>query len=199
MKILALNPPFLRGYTRQSRSPSVAQGGTFYYPYYLAYAVGTLEAAGFDVILLDAVAKKWGLQKVLDFADTLRPDLVIVFTSTPSIYNDVDIGSKIKMILPDAHLSFVGNHPTNMPDEVMAMSTDIDSICRWEIDYTVVELAEAIENQTKFDKIHGLTYRENGEVFHNPDRARITNLDELPFVSKVYKEQESESLLKIII
>ena len=190
MKILALNPPFLKGYTRQSRSPSVAQGGTFYYPYYLAYAVGTLEAAGFDVILLDAVAKKWGSQKVLDFADTLRPDLVIVFTSTPSIYNDVDIGSKIKRILPDAHLSFVGNHPTNMPDEVMAMSKDIDSICRWEIDYTVVELAEAIENQTKFDEIHGLTYRENGEVFHNPDRERITNLDELPFVSKVYKEQK---------
>lgn len=190
MKILALNPPFLKGYTRQSRSPSVAQGGTFYYPYYLAYAVGTLEDAGFDAILLDAVAKKWSVQKVLDFADTLKPSLVIVFTSTPSIYNDIEIGSKIKKILPDTHLSFVGNHPTNMPEEVMGMSKDIDSICRWEIDYTVVELAEAIENQTKFDTIKGLTYRENGEVFHNPPRDYINNLDELPFVSKVYKEQK---------
>jgi len=190
MKILALNPPFLKGYTRQSRSPSVAQGGTFYYPYYLAYAVGTLENAGFDAILLDAVAKKWSVQKVLDFADTLRPNLVIVFTSTPSIYNDIETGSKIKKILPNTHLSFVGNHPTNMPDEVMGMSKDIDSICRWEIDYTVVELAEAIENQTKFDKIKGLTYRENGKVFHNPPRDYINNLDELPFVSKVYKEQK---------
>lgn len=89
MKILALNPPFLEGYTRQSRSPSVAQGGTFYYPYYLAYAVGTLESAGFDTILLDAVAKKCSVQKVLDFADTLRPESVIIFTSTPSSYNDV--------------------------------------------------------------------------------------------------------------
>ena len=190
MKILALNPPFLKGYTRQSRSPSVAQGGTFYYPYYLAYAVGTLENAGFDAILLDAVAKKWSVQKVLDVADTLRPNLVIVFTSTPSIYNDIETGSKIKKILPNTHLSFVGNHPTNMPDEVMGMSKDIDSICRWEIDYTVVELAEAIENQTKFDKIKGLTYRENGKVFHNPPRDYINNLDELPFVSKVYKEQK---------
>ena len=190
MKILALNPPFLEGYTRQSRSPGVAQGGTFYYPYYLAYAVGTLEAAGFDAILIDAVAKKWSVQKVLDFAEDLKPRLVIVFTSTPSIYNDVEVGSKIKRFLPDTHLSFVGNHPTNMPDEVMGMSRDIDSICRWEIDYTVVELAEAIKKQTKVDTINGLTYRENGKVFHNPSREQINNLDELPFVSKVYKEQK---------
>jgi len=189
MKILALNPPFLEGYTRQSRSPGVAQGGTFYYPYYLAYAVGTLEAAGFDTILLDAIAKKWNTEEVLDFANILRPELVIIFTSTPSIYNDVEIGSKIKKILPDTHISFVGNHPTNMPDEVMEMSKDIDSICRWEIDYTVVELAEAIKKQTNFDKIKGLTYRENGVVFHNPPRDYIKNLDELPFVSKVYREQ----------
>jgi len=190
MKILALNPPFLKGYTRQSRSPAVAQGGTFYYPYYLAYAVGTLEVAGFNTILIDAVAKKWSMHEVLDFVDTLRPSLVIVFTSTPSIYNDVEAGSKIKRILPETHLCFVGNHPTNMSDEVMGMSKDIDSICRWEIDYTVVELAEAIEKQTRIDMIKGLTYRENGVVFHNPPRDYINNLDELPFVSKVYKEQK---------
>ena len=71
MKILALNPPFLKGYTRQSRSPAVAQGGTFYYPYYLAYAVGTLEVAGFNTILIDAVAKKWSMHEVLDFVDPL--------------------------------------------------------------------------------------------------------------------------------
>jgi len=191
MKILALNPPFLNGYTRQSRSPGVAQGGTFYYPYYLAYAVGALEAAGFETILLDAVAKKWSTEEVLEFANSLRPDLVVVFTSTPSIYNDVDVGCKIKGILPETHLSFVGNHPTNVPDEVMAMSDEIDTICRWEIEGTVVELAEAVESQTGFEEIKGLTYRgENGRVFHNPSRELIKNLDELPFVSKVYKEQK---------
>ena len=57
MRVLTLNPPFLPRYSRQSRSPSVCKGATFYYPYYLAYATGNLEKNGFDVSL---VGKKSG-------------------------------------------------------------------------------------------------------------------------------------------
>jgi len=43
MKILMLNPPFLPKFSRTSRSPAVAKGGTIYYPIWLAYATGVLE------------------------------------------------------------------------------------------------------------------------------------------------------------
>jgi len=56
-----LNPPFMKKFSRSSRSPCVTKGGTFYYPYYLAYATGALEKNGFkgDVKLVDAVANEW--------------------------------------------------------------------------------------------------------------------------------------------
>ncbi len=66
MKVLMLNPPFHRRYSRQSRSPCVTKGGTFYYPYYLAYATGVLEN-GFDVKLIDAVARDWSRKDTIEF------------------------------------------------------------------------------------------------------------------------------------
>ena len=56
MRILVLNPPFKSEYgrySRASRSPAIAKGGTFYYPMWLAYATGVLEQASHQVKLLD--------------------------------------------------------------------------------------------------------------------------------------------------
>lgn len=187
MKILMLNPPFLRRYSRQSRSPCVTKGGTFYYPYYLAYATGVLEKEGFNVRLIDAVAKNLSHEDTVRFAKDFKPDLAILDTSTPSIFNDVEVGSEIKEALPEMHLSLVGTHPTNLPEETLNLSADIDSICRREYDYTACDLAQVLENGKDLASIDGISYREGERLYHNKDRELIKNLDDLPFVSEVYK------------
>jgi len=187
MKILLLNPPFHPRYSRQSRSPCVTKGGTFYYPYFIAYAVGNLEKHGFDVRLADGVANGWGEKETLDFVGQLNPDLAVIDTSTPSIYNDVSIASKIK----DAgvtHVSLVGTHPTRLPEQTLNLSKSIDSICRGEYDETVVDLAGAIERNKPLKNVKGLTFRSGPRIIHNPDRPLIKDLDSLPFVSGVYKK-----------
>ena len=78
MRVLTLNPPFLPRYSRQSRSPSVCKGATFYYPYYLAYATGNLEKNGFDVSLIDAVANNWSHEETVRYAADFKPDLIIM-------------------------------------------------------------------------------------------------------------------------
>ena len=40
---------------------------------------------------------------------------------------------------------------------------------------------------TPIDQIPNVSYRANGQVKHNPDGGYVENLDELPWVSKVYK------------
>src|SRR3989337_1032435 len=49
MRILLLNPPFLKKFSRPQRSPAVTKSGTLYFPIWLAYAAGVLEEAGFEV------------------------------------------------------------------------------------------------------------------------------------------------------
>lgn len=187
MKILLINPPFLHRYSRQSRSPCVTKGGTFYYPYYLAYAAGNLEKHGFEVRLVDAVAEEWSRERTFQFVRKYRPDLALVDTSTPSIYNDIEIASEIKNI-GVKHVSLVGTHPSRVPEETLKISNDIDSICRDEYDNTVVELAETIEESGKLEDIKGLAYRKGRRIFQTHNRPLIKNLDDLPFVSEVYKK-----------
>lgn len=188
MKVLMLNPPFLPRYSRQSRSPCVTKGGTFYFPYYLAYAAGSLEKNGFSVKLMDAVAKNWNHNETINFIRDFKPDLAIIDTSTPSIYNDVEVGDKIKEVLPETHVSLVGTHPTNLPNETLNLSKNIDSVCRGEYDYTVSDIAETLKDKKNLKNVKGISYRKNKKIIHNPDRPLIKDLDELPFVSEIYKK-----------
>ena len=187
MKILLLNPPYLPKFSRQSRSPCVTKSGTIYYPYFLAYAAGVLEKEGFDVLLIDAVAKNMSREEVVELTKREKPGLVVIDTSTPSIYNDVAVADIIKEAVPNAHINLVGTHPTAMPHETLALGK-IDSICRSEYDYTVRDLAKAIDEGKKLDGVAGLTFKSGKKIVDNKPRDLIKNLDELPFVSEVYKK-----------
>jgi len=187
MKILMLNPPFTPKYSRNSRSPATTKGGTLYYPIWLSYATSVLEKEGFDVKLIDAPARNYDLSYVIKFVKKFNPDLTIIDTSTPSIFNDIKVGEVIKDNI-DTFVVLVGTHPSALPEKTLKISKKIDAIARKEYDYTVRDLAYALNENGELKHILGLSYRDNNKIIHNPDRPFIENLDELPFVSSVYKK-----------
>lgn len=208
MNILMLNPPFHPKYSRGQRSPAVIKSGTVYYPIWLSYATGVLEQNGFNVKLVDAPAAGHDLSYVLDLVDQFQPRLVVMDTSTPSVYNDVEVAQAIKARAPGVFVVFVGPHVTALPEETLRISPAIDAVVRGEYDYTIRDLALAVQSGADWDSVLGLTYRRpaarsveplasvgcrpggaggSGEVVSNPDRPFIANLDGLPFVSEVYK------------
>jgi radical SAM superfamily enzyme YgiQ (UPF0313 family) len=69
----------------------------------------------------------------------------------------------------------------------------VDAVARREYDYTVRDLAQAVDRAgglpgpEELRTIPGLSFRAAGEVVHNPDRPFIEDLDELPWVSRVYR------------
>ena len=80
-----LNPPFLPKYSRFSRSPAVTKSGTIYYPIWHAYAAGLLEKEGHNVKLIDAPADGLSREDCYKIPKDFMPDMVVVYTSTPSI------------------------------------------------------------------------------------------------------------------
>jgi radical SAM superfamily enzyme YgiQ (UPF0313 family) len=189
MKVLLLNPPYFKRYSRQSRSPCVTKGGTFYMLYFLSYCCGVLDREGFEVKLIDAVANEWNRKETVNFAKNYRPDLVVVDTSTPSIYNDVEVAEAIKEALPNAFIVLVGTHPTNLPRETLKLSKGIDAIAVGEYDYTIRDLAKTLKKGKGLKAVDGLVFRKGEKIITNKPREMIKNLDELPFVSEVYKKQ----------
>ena len=196
MKILLVNPPFLKNYSRQSRSPCVTKSGTLYFPYFLAYTTGAAEKAGFEAKLVDAIISGLTPEKAAETAKEFAPDLIVLDTSTPSIYNDVRFAEALKKALPGAHITLTGTFPTNMPEYTLKLSKEIDSVCRGEYDYTVVELAKTLERNGDMKSVKGLAYLKNGKMTVTEPRPPIADLDELPFVSAVYKKHLGEALMK---
>ena len=190
------NPPFkteFGKFSRDQRSPAITKSGTVYFPVWLASATGVLEQAGFDVRLIDACADLIPEARALEIVQEYAPDMAVINTSTPSIYTDVAFAAKIKVLFPKCIIVLVGTHPSALPEETMALSQTIDVVARREYDYTLRELAQAIQNGKDFDEIAGITFRERSgnNLISNPDRSFIENLDELPFVSGVYKRHLS--------
>ena len=188
MNILFFNPPFIGRFSRSSRSPAVTKGGTLYYPIWLAYAVGVAEQAGHNVMLLDAPADGLEIDQVFDKMGDFTPDLSIVDTSTPSIYSDIHVAEKIKEKFPNVFSVLVGTHPSAMPEETLSLSNSIDAVAVGEYDYTIRDLANALENNLPLDSVDGLVFRDNNAFIKNRGRDKIGNLDDVPFVSTVYKQ-----------
>ncbi len=188
MKILLLNPPFLPRFSREQRSPAVTKSGTIYYPMWLAYATGVLIKNGYDAVLIDGVTRNWTKKDVYNWVKENKPKLAVLGTSTPSIYNDIEIGELIKEAYPESFIVLVGTHVSALPKETLQLSPKIDAIAVREYDYTILEVAQALEGNTGFENIRGLVYRKDGIIHSNPLREYITNLDDLPMVSTIYKK-----------
>ncbi len=195
MKVLLLNPPFLSKYgkfSRNQRSPAITKAGTFYYPIWLAYATGVLEREGHQVKLLDAVARRMNYAGVENFTKEFSPEIIVAETSTPSIYNDVEIAAHLKQALDRrSFVLLVGTHPSALPEETLRLNNLLDGVAKGEYDYIVRDVVRVLcdGERRNLDAVDGLSFRdEGGEIYHNPPRDPITNLDDLPFVSEVYKK-----------
>jgi len=187
MKILMLNPPFTPRYSRNSRSPATTRAGTIYYPIWLAYATGILDKEGFDVKLIDAPASGLNLKEVLKITKKFNPDLTVIDTSTPSIFNDVKVAEAIKDVTKK-FIILVGTHPSALPEQTLRMSKKIDAVGRREYDYTIRELVHALEKRKDLKSVSGVSYRKGSKIIHNPDRPPIEDLNKIPFVTSVYRK-----------
>jgi len=190
MKIVALNPPYYPMFSRASRSPAVTKSSTLYYPFFLAYSTGVLEEEGFDVSLIDAPAEKLDRNKTLELISTIKPDMVVCETSTPSIENDMQVVSAIKKIgVP--FIVAVGTHVSALPEEILAGNKSLDAIARREYEYTIRNLCLHLQKfgfKADLSNIDGISFRADGTIQHNPENAPIENLDDLPYVSRVYRD-----------
>ncbi len=188
MRVLFLNPPFHPRFSREQRSPAVTKSGTLYYPKWLCHAAGVAIKQGHDVDLVNAPAANLSLKGVLDRIEAKRIEAVVCDTSTPSIVNDIQVLDALHAANPDLHLLLVGRHVSAMPTETFAMSRSVQAVALREYEYTVRDWLAALDCGASLDSVEGLNWRNaNDEIVANKPRAAISNLDELPFVSEVYK------------
>ncbi len=189
MKVTVVNPPFMNGkFSRTSRSPAIVKSGTMYWPFWLAYAVGTLERAGHDVLFLDCPAENITRHMLMSTLQETSPAMIVLDTSTPSIHNDLSVSKEIALLLPEASLFLVGTHVSALPEKVLLSAPYITGVAAGEYDLTIPEAASTIQDNGDLQQIPGLWLNTSDKPFFTGYREPISDLDSLPMLADVYRK-----------
>src|SRR3954464_6444660 len=178
MRTLFLNPPSFEGFDggASSRWPASREIESYWYPVWLCYPAGMLP----DSKVVDAPPHKISIEDTVAMSRDF--ELLVLFTSTPGFSVDVKIAQMMKDANPKLKVAFVGPPVTVEPDKALR-ETAIDFVVRREFDHQIVKYA----NGTPLEELPGVSFRKDGQHVHNPEGGFIENLDELPWVTKIYK------------
>lgn len=174
MKVLFVNPP-------QTASKYKFMG-VIAPPLGIAYMAGVLQENNIDVEILDASAEDMDFKDVEKELLKRKPDLVALTALTPTIGRALETAQVVKETLPDSIVVMGGYHPTFNFIETLE-DENVDIIIRGEGEYIMLNLVQALENQSSLHDVKGIVFEDKNskEIVVNPEAPLIQNLDELPF------------------
>ncbi len=181
MNTLFLQPPSFDGFDggAGSRYQAKREIRSFWYPTWLAQPAALVPGSK----LIDAPPARIGMDTVIEAAKSR--DLCIIHTSTPSFVADVRAAARLKQENPRLTVGFVGAKVAVEPELSLRQAGEaVDFVARNEFDFTIKEIAEGRD----LNAVDGITWRDSsGEIVHNKERAVLEDMDQLPFVTEVYK------------
>ena len=180
MRIYFLIPQYVENFSKSSRWHTVSRGFTLRHPDLQLQAVAILEKAGHAVEFCDATAEKVGRKEVFKRIEKFKPDMLVVYCTTPSIYDDISYIKEFKQRYPNKKTVAIGAHVSAEPSNTFKIAEDkyLDAICIGEYDYSLRDIAKGIS----LNKILGIAYCKNRKIFINKPRP-LLDVTELPFPS----------------
>jgi len=178
MRTLFLNPPSFEGFDggAGSRWPAAREIESYWYPVWLCYPAGMLA----DSKVVDAPPHKISIEQTVEMGKDF--ELLVLFTSSPGFHVDLKMAEMLKDANPKLKVAFVGPPVTVEPEKALRNSA-VDFVVRREFDYQIADYAKG----KPLEELPGVSFRKNGSIVNNPEGGVVENLDELPWVTKVYK------------
>jgi len=184
MKIVLLNPVCDSNIRMLRSERCQIKAVSLWPPLALCYCAAVLQRSDFkDVVVLDAEVEQFTYSKMIDHVVALKPDLLVIQDTTPTIKSDINISNECKQTLPNLKTVFIGLHSTVCPDEVL--NGGVDYVVRNEPEYTLLELVKTLKSGgADLGSVTGLSYMHSTSPMHNAQRQVVTELDELPLPAR---------------
>jgi radical SAM superfamily enzyme YgiQ (UPF0313 family) len=147
------------------------------------YLTKALESAGFSVDFRDyqtcQTDDPFNMESFLTFLEAPAP--VIGLSCMANLLPFTILAADaIKKRYPGHTIILGGVGSKSVEDKILKRFQGIDIIARGESELTAPELLAALKKGA-LSSVAGISYRKNGDIHHNPDRARIQDLDSIPF------------------
>ena len=151
------------------------------HPLSLLYLAIVLEKEGYNVKICDAYSFGFDLDHIKSQIVSFSPDIIGISAMTilaPSAYL---IASESKKINPSIITIMGGPHATALPEEAL-IDGNIDIAILGEGEYAMLEVCNNIRNgDHDFSSVHGIVYRQKGEIKQTEVKGPVMNIDVLPF------------------
>ena len=143
----------------------------------------TLDSYGFHSVIIPYVPGN--VSNVVSAVKEYNPDLVGISIIFQYTFNEFgELASTLRKEGVRAHFTAGGHFPSLRPREVLEALPDLDSVIRFEGEYTTLDLMRQLHRPETWDSIEGLVFRRGTDIVVNPPRPLIADLDALPQVKR---------------
>ncbi len=143
-------------------------------PLSLLALAGTLRAAGFHAVLIDAAIEPLYLKRIeQECADAVCIGISVL--TGPMIHGAIVAARHVKQHAPSVPVIFGGWHPTLCPESTLR-EPYVDIVVRGQGEQTIVDLAGALAARNPLDLIPGISFKRNGRLIENFER-RVQPVD----------------------
>jgi radical SAM superfamily enzyme YgiQ (UPF0313 family) len=181
--VLLIVPPQRQSSVNKYTKRELGQEGVFP-PLGLAYIAAVLQKNNIKTKIIDALASNLSGDDICEAVIKEDPIFVGITVLTQQYTVSLELANAIKKIKPCVKIVLGGPHIHFEHTDVIREAC-VDFCVRGEGEYTMLELVETVLKGEDLKLVKGITYKNGkGEVFANPDRDFIKNLDELPFPAR---------------
>lgn len=148
-----------------------------YAPLPLMYLASAVRDHGYTPYIVIVDQGEDLLEETLVNIALYDPEIVAFSLMTDIVLNVFGVIDKVKEKFPGKKIIVGGYFATSLPLETMDDCKNIDYLIYGEGERTLVELLNALRDESDIAHIKGLVYRKNGRVIMNPNRELIQDID----------------------
>jgi anaerobic magnesium-protoporphyrin IX monomethyl ester cyclase len=175
MKILLINAPVINILEPWYDEPNFVRTS-------IAFLAGYIRKySDYEVECIDAKFEKLDFNQVLERVIKKQPDVIGFTAFTNEVKPSAYQAALIKKHLPHIITVMGGAHLTALPIQTLKEFPSVDIGIFGEGEETLLELCNALSNNTPLAGIKGVTYRDDsGNILKNDERPRILDQDQIP-------------------
>jgi anaerobic magnesium-protoporphyrin IX monomethyl ester cyclase len=145
----------------------------------IGYLASVLSEAGYEYMIIDFQTGKKEILKTLQNQKPLIVGFSVIFQY--HIYEFKELITYLRKGGINCHFTAGGNYASLRYKELFEIIPSLDSIVRFEGEYTFFELFKCIQSGEDWKKIKSIAFKNDGLLIANPLRPLEQNLDNFPF------------------
>jgi len=176
MNILIYTSPLDENFVRIGRCGGSSKIGEKWPPIKLMYLAGIARKHA-SIAFIDGDAENMPQKEFFSRLKELQPDIAITEPTPGSLEKEIGIIQKMKHILPDLKIIFIGALASASQEKLLKKYKEIDFIISGEAEKPLEELLKGRNKR----KIKSLSFRVKKKIIINKKTNLFSNLDDLPF------------------